>query len=49
MMTLAGTPRSRAPSGKATSAALLPGLRVTVWATSQAGGALVATRVRIEP
>jgi hypothetical protein len=51
MMTLAGGAAIARASGtaKATSAALLPGLRVTVWATSQAGGALVATRVRIEP
>jgi hypothetical protein len=49
MMTLAGDAAIARPSGKATSAALLPGLRVTVWATSQKGGALVATRVRIEP
>jgi hypothetical protein len=28
--------------------ALLPGVRVTVWATARAGGSLVATRVRIE-
>ena len=44
MMTLAGNAAIARPSGKATSAALLPGLRVTVWATSQKGGALVATR-----
>jgi hypothetical protein len=51
MMTLAGDAAIARATGKrkATSAALLPGLRVTVWATSQAGGALVATRVRIEP
>jgi hypothetical protein len=33
---------------RAGAAALLPGLRVTVWATARKGGALVATRVRIE-
>jgi hypothetical protein len=49
MMTLAGNAAIARPTGKASSAALLPGLRVTVWATSQKGGALVATRVRIEP
>ncbi|MDX6621009.1 MAG: peptidoglycan LD-endopeptidase LytH [Gaiellales bacterium] len=49
MMTLAGNAAIARASGKASSSALLPGLRVTVWATSQKGGALVATRVRIEP
>jgi hypothetical protein len=49
MMTLAANAVIGRTSGKARSAALLPGLRVTVWATSQKGGALVATRVRIEP
>ena len=49
MMTLAGNAAIARPTGRTSSAALLPGLRVTVWATSQKGGALVATRVRIEP
>jgi hypothetical protein len=49
MMTLAGNAAIARRTGKASSGALLPGLRVTVWATSQKGGALVATRVRIEP
>ncbi len=49
MMTLAGNAAIARPGGKAGSGSLLPGLRVTVWATSQKGGALVATRVRIEP
>ena len=31
------------------AAALVPGLRVTVWATARKGGSLVAHRVRIEP
>ena len=34
---------------KAGAAALVPGLRVTVWATARKGGSLVANRVRIEP
>ena len=50
MLTLAGERRDRAADRQGRQrGALLPGLRVTVWATSQKGGALVATRVRIEP
>ena len=30
------------------AAALIPGLRVTVWATARKGGSLVANRVRID-
>jgi hypothetical protein len=30
------------------AAALLPGQRVTVWATARTGGSLVANRIRIE-
>ena len=41
MMTLAGNAAIARASGKASSSALLPGLRVTIWATSQKGGALV--------
>ena len=53
MMTLArdaaiarGTAGTGAKAGRGT---LVPGLRVTIWATSRKGGALVADRVRIEP
>ncbi len=35
-------------TGPAGAAALLPGLRVTVWATARKGGSLVANRIRIE-
>ena len=39
--------RARQRQG-APAAALVTGLRVTVWATARKGGSLVATRVRIE-
>ena len=50
MLALAAARRSIAHrTSRAGAAALVPGLRVTVWATARKGGSLVANRVRIEP
>ena len=48
MLTLASDAAIARETAKAGAAALLPGLRVTVWATARKGGSLVANRVRIE-
>jgi hypothetical protein len=48
MLSLAGDAAIARGHAKAAGAALVPGLRVTVWATARRGGALVANRVRIE-
>lgn len=48
MLTLAGDAAVARGTAKAGSAALVSGLRVTVWATARKGGSLVANRVRIE-
>lgn len=48
MLTLAGDAAVARGTAKAGSAELVTGLRVTVWATARKGGALVATRVRID-
>ena len=48
MLSLAKDAAIARPSGRTGAAALLPGLRVTVWATALKGGSLVANRVRIE-
>ena len=48
MLALAKDAAIARTTGKAGAAALLPGLRVTVWATARKGGSLVANRVRIE-
>jgi hypothetical protein len=48
MLTLAGDAAIAREKARAGAAALLPGLRVTVWATARKGGSLVANRVRIE-
>jgi hypothetical protein len=48
MLALAGDAAVARGTVKTPSAALVTGLRVTVWATARKGGSLVATRVRIE-
>jgi hypothetical protein len=48
MLALAEDAAIARATGKAGASALLPGLRVTVWATARKGGSLVANRVRIE-
>jgi hypothetical protein len=48
MLTLAHNAAIARGTARTAGAALVPGLRVTVWATSLKGGALIATRVRIE-
>jgi hypothetical protein len=48
MLSLAGDAAIARAGGKVSGAELVPGLRVTVWATARKGGSLVATRVRIE-
>jgi peptidoglycan LD-endopeptidase LytH len=48
MLTLAGDAAIAREQAKTGAAALVPGLRVTVWATARKGGSLVANRVRIE-
>ena len=48
MLTLARNAAIARGTAKTAGAALVPGLRVTVWATSLRSGALIATRVRIE-
>ena len=48
MLALAGDAAIARETVKAGPGALLPGVRVTVWATARKGGSLVANRVRIE-
>ena len=48
MLALAGDTAIARGKAKAGPGALLPGVRVTVWATARQGGSLVANRVRIE-
>jgi hypothetical protein len=48
MLALAGDAAIAREKVKIGPGALLPGVRVTVWATARKGGSLVATRVRIE-
>jgi hypothetical protein len=48
MLSLAGDAAIARAGGKVSGAELVPGLRVTVWATARKGGSLVANRVRIE-
>jgi Peptidase family M23 len=49
MLALAGDAAIARVKTRVGAAALVPGLRVTVWATARKGGSLVANRVRIEP
>ncbi len=48
MLALAADAAIARATAKVGAGALVPGLRVTVWATARTGGSLVANRVRIE-